>query len=43
MLVELLNCRVSVAPQLTNVDLDRILTSARRRNLVEDITGMLLY
>ena len=43
MLVELLYCSVSVAPQLTNVDLDHILTSARRRNLAEDITGMLLY
>ena len=43
MLVELLYCSVSVAPQLTNVDLDQILTSARRRNLAEDITGMLLY
>jgi hypothetical protein len=43
MLVELLYCSVSVAPQLTNADLDQILTSARRRNLAEDITGMLIY
>ena len=43
MLVELLYCSVSVAPQITNVDLHLILASARRRNLEEGITGMLLY
>ena len=43
MLVELLYCSVSVVPQITNLDLDLILTSARRRNLEEGITGMLLY
>ena len=43
MLVELLYCSVSETPQLTNVDLDHILASARRRNLAENITGMLLY
>ena len=43
MLVELLYCSVLVAPQITDIALDRILTSARRRNLEEGITGMLLY
>lgn len=43
MLVELLYCSVSETPQLTNVDLDHILASARRRNAFEKITGMLLY
>jgi len=43
MLVEILYCSVSVAPHLSNVDLDHILVSARRRNLEEGITGMLLY
>jgi len=43
MLVELLYCSVSVAPILTNKDLDQILASARRRNLAEDITGMMIY
>ncbi len=43
MLVELLYCSISVAPQLTNVDIAQILASARRRNLAEDITGMLIY
>ena len=43
MLEELLYCSVSVPSQLTNVDLDHILASARRRNLAENITGMLLY
>jgi hypothetical protein len=43
MLVELLYCSVSVAPQITNVDLEQILDSARRRNLEEGITGVLLY
>lgn len=43
MLVELLYCSVSETPQLTNVDLDHILASARRRNALEKITGMLLY
>ena len=43
MLVELLYCSVSVAPDLTNADLDRILVSARRRNLTQDITGMMIY
>jgi hypothetical protein len=43
MLVELLYCSVSVAPQITDVDLEHILASARRRNLEAGITGMLLY
>jgi hypothetical protein len=43
MLVELLYCSVSVEPDLTNSDLDRILVSARRRNLAQDITGMMIY
>ena len=43
MLVELLYCSVSVAHQITNVDLERILDSARRRNLEAGITGVLLY
>jgi hypothetical protein len=43
MLVELLYCSVSVAPQIINVDLEHILDSARRRNLEEGITGVLLY
>ena len=43
MLVELLYNSASVKYQLTNVDLDHILASARRRNLAEKITGMLLY
>ncbi len=43
MLVELLYCSVSVAPKLTDEDLNHILASARRRNLAEDITGMLIY
>jgi hypothetical protein len=43
MLVELLYCSVSVAPQITDVDLEHILTSARRRNLEVGITGMLIY
>ena len=43
MLVELLYCSVSLAPQITNVDLEHILDSARRRNLEAGITGVLLY
>jgi hypothetical protein len=43
MLVELLYCSVSVTPHLTNEDLNQILASARRRNLAEEITGMLIY
>ena len=43
MLVELLYCSVSLAPKLTDEDLNHILASARRRNLAEDITGMLIY
>jgi hypothetical protein len=43
MLVELLYCSVSIAPQITDVDLEHILASARRRNLKEGITGALLY
>lgn len=43
MLEELLYCSVSVPSQLTDIDLDHILASARRRNLAENITGMLLY
>ena len=43
MLEELLYCSVSVAPKLTDEDLNHILASARRRNLAEDITGMLIY
>jgi hypothetical protein len=43
MLVELLYCSVFVEPDLTNADLDRILVSARRRNLAQDITGMMIY
>ena len=43
MIVELLYCSVSVAPKLTDEDLNHILASARRRNLAEDITGMLIY
>ena len=43
MLEELLYCSVSVAPHLTDEDLNQILDSARRRNLAEDITGMLIY
>jgi hypothetical protein len=42
-LVELLYCSISVAPDLTNADLDRILVSARRRNLAQDFTGMMIY
>ena len=43
MLVELLYCSVSVPSQLTHVDLDHILASARRRNVGVNITGLLLY
>ena len=43
MLVELLYCSVSVAPQLADADLNQILASARRRNLAKDITGMMIY
>jgi hypothetical protein len=43
MLVELLYSSVAVAPHLTNVDLDGILLSARRRNVALGITGILLY
>jgi Sensors of blue-light using FAD len=43
MLVELLYCSISVAPKLTNVDIDQLLASARRRNLAENVTGMLIY
>ena len=43
MLVELLYCSVSVAPKLTDEDLNHIWASARRRNLAEHITGMLIY
>lgn len=43
MLVELLYCSVSVAHSLSNVDIAKILASARRRNLAEDITGMMIY
>ena len=43
MLEELLYCSVSVPSQLTNADLDHILATARRRNVAEEITGMLLY
>jgi len=43
MLVEFLYNSASVSSQLTNVDLDQILASARRRNVAEEITGMLLY
>lgn len=43
MLVELLYCSVSVAPQITDADLEHILACARRRNLEAGITGMLLY
>ena len=43
MLIELLYCSVSVAPQVTDVDLELILASARRRNLEAGITGILLY
>jgi len=43
MLVELLYCSVSVPSQLTHVDLDHILASARRRNVAVNITGVLLY
>ena len=43
MLVELLYCSISVAPQLTNVDIGQLLASARRRNLAEGVTGMLIY
>ena len=43
MLVELLYCSVSVPSQLTHVDLDHILASARRRNVAVNITGLLLY
>ena len=43
MLVELLYCSVAVAPQLTVLDLDEILLSARRRNVALGISGMLLY
>ena len=43
MLVELLYCSVSVVPLLTNGDLDHILVSARRRNLEEGVTGVLIY
>jgi hypothetical protein len=43
MLGELLYCSVSVEPDLTNSDLDRRLVSARRRNLAQDITGMMIY
>ena len=43
MLVELLYNSASVQSQLTDLDLDHILASARRRNVAEKITGMLLY
>ena len=43
MLVEILYCSVSVPSQLTNADFDHILATARRRNVSENITGMLLY
>jgi hypothetical protein len=43
MLVEFLYNSASVSSQLTNMDLDHILASARRRNVSEEITGMLLY
>jgi hypothetical protein len=43
MLIELLYCSVSVPSKLTHVDLDYILASARRRNVAEKITGLLLY
>ncbi len=43
MLVEFLYNSASVSSQLTNMDLDHILASARRRNVAEEITGMLLY
>ena len=43
MLVELLYCSISVAPQLSNVDIGQLLASARRRNLAEGVTGMLIY
>jgi hypothetical protein len=43
MLVELLYCSVSIVPELSNVDLNHILASARQRNLSQGITGMLLY
>ena len=43
MFIELLYCSVSVAPTLSNEDLDKILASARIRNLTEDITGMMIY
>jgi len=43
MLVELLYCSISVAPKMTNVDIDQLLASARRRNLAENVTGMLIY
>jgi Sensors of blue-light using FAD len=43
MLVELLYCSVSVEPRLTKKDLDQILASARRRNVAQDITGMMFY
>ena len=43
MLVELLYNSASVRYPLNNVDLDHILASARRRNVAEKITGMLLY
>ena len=43
MLVEFLYNSASVSSQLNNMDLDHILASARRRNVAEEITGMLLY
>ena len=43
MLVEFLYNSASVLSQPTNMDLDHILASARRRNMAEEITGMLLY
>jgi hypothetical protein len=43
MLAELLYCSVSVAPQITDVDLENILDSSRCRNLEAGITGVLLY
>ena len=43
MLAKLLYCSVSVAPQITDVDLEHILDSSRCRNLEVGITGVLLY
>ena len=42
-LEELLYCSLSVPQLLTKFQLDKILESARRRNLTAGITGMLLY